>query len=354
MWIAARIAVVFAALYARWRLRRRVVQPTGRQWGVAFTVVRERRGRSPHTTVGVPLESRVLFRVAREDRYSRWFEKLGLAPEMRTGHGDFDKKLKSIADHRFFGMLLRKEKAVRAMLLGLAEIGADCVYADGRVLWVRFSGETPVEKHFPDVVALKRMLTPLENAVPSRYLDLTVWRAVVVETVLLGTFGYATVSAALESMGTKSVYLSHWLLVFPAIVTGILLSALLLGLTYLLTWKAPRVGALRTEALAVCFFVLPLGGFSLASQANRWLDNGPALQASAEVAHKERSPGNSKFYVHLKKTRAPASLDTPVPGRLEVSPTFFKQTRAGTKVRLTVGRGRFGAPWIRAVRAVPP
>lgn len=351
MWIFARMAVVLGGLYARWRLRARVVQPTGRQWGVAYTLVRERRGKSPHTTIGVPLESRLLFRVGRPDRIARCFEKLGLTPEMRTGQVEFDKKYSVVADHRYFSVFLRKEKALREALLRLEAAGAEAIYADGRVLWIRFrEADADAESHFPELVALKRMLGALEKPLPSRVADWTLWKAFVLESIFYSAFGYAAVSVAAEAMGVRSIYLSPTSIYLPAAAVGVALCAVLLGLTYLFTLRNARAASLRTEAIALCIYLLPLGGYGIASQVNRWMDETSPVQASAEVALKERSKSDGKFYLHLKKTRAPASLDAAVPGRVEVSPEAFKLVKTGSKVKIVLGRGRLGAEWIRALR----
>lgn len=350
MWLLARISVVLAALYARWRLRRRVVQPTGRQWGVAYTLVHERHGRSPHKTIGVPLESRIVFRIGRPDRWARWFDKLGLTPEMRTGQLELDSKFSIVADHRYFGQLLRKEKAIREALLRLEDAGAEAVYADGRVLWVRFQEPVDAEARFPELVALKRMLGALEKPIPSRFADWTIWKALALESVFYGLFAFAVISVALEYRSVRSVYLAPSELYFPAAMIGAFVSMAIVGITHLLTRKNARAEALRTEALALCVYLLPLGGYAFASHANRWLDRSVPVLASAEIAHKERSAADGKYYLHLKKTRAPASLDVAVPSRVEVSPGTFKRAKPGARVRFSLGRGRLGAEWIRAVR----
>ncbi len=350
MWIGARILVVLTALVARWRLRGRQVQPTGRTWGVAYSITEEKNGKDGRTTIGVPLESRVLFRLGEEDRYAKFFRLFGLTPEMRTGDRTFDARYTVVADHRFLGQLLREERALRSALLDLAHQGAEAVYGDGRILWVRFSKKVVADKFFPEMVALKRMLSPLEKSVPSRFRDVSLWKAFTAEVLLFGTLCYGAVSCLVEWLDVRSLYLMPTAMVVPALAAGFAIVAILFLITFLLTLRTPRTAAIRGEALVLGILILPFAGYGAASQCNRLFDRSAAVQTTAEIAHKERSRQDGKFYLHLKKHRAPASLEAAMPPRIEVPPGLFRQAKAGGKVKFTIGHGRLGVDWIRTIR----
>jgi hypothetical protein len=146
MWILFRVLIAVGAFIYR-LINRFLPKYTTREYSnTALYTTKYKQGEQIFThKAGFLLKSNIIFKFTKETSTDKFFKKIGLSTEYRTGDKIFDKNVYIASDHPQFHLLIRKNKDIRHTIIELFSLGIDSIFADGKIIWITKKEGYPVE-----------------------------------------------------------------------------------------------------------------------------------------------------------------------------------------------------------------
>ncbi len=354
MWILVRVAFALAGFAARW------FGVLGRPKGIPHevggrTVLRAKRDnlRGGHNHfVGVELKAPIWFRLSRENKYDRWFKRVGLSAEVETGDADFDKFVYLACDHPGFESLLKRSAEARALISELLWAGVTRIDYRGDVVWCSMKREPSA--HEQSLVArLGEVLAPLRDDASSRFSDPFLLKALVVESAVWSMATYAAASF-LVTLSLPEIYLTDASYLLPGLGLAVGLFVLLVGGVWFFLSGSSRGHRLIVESAVVLICALPIAGIQIFDDLNRGLDSSEVKVRTnrsecqrlvSTSTGRRRGPRTTiTHWLHVSGSAEGITLPSPVrfPGDCAHAPR-------GALATFTLGRGALGSPWYRSI-----
>lgn len=296
------------------------------------------------------------FKLTREKPWDQFFKSLGLANEVKTGDPDFDQQLYVASDSEAFKRILRIDPEVRKAFLALFRNGGWSISCDGRVLRVLFPGAPESESRILSLaINLRKQLAKLQTERTPLFLDSFTWRAFSVEVIIWALAGYAF-GVGLEWYDVRADrYLFPSDLVYKGLALAIVAAIFLLGLIAFLMRGSSRGHRILVESFFVLVVSLPLAGVGAIADLNSYLDtsNSVSITASVKKAYQTKRRnwlGRSMWVdqVELGNLENPSNLK--FPETLVIKRALFERLQYGGLLKMEIGQGYLGHPWIRSIR----
>jgi hypothetical protein len=357
MLILVRFVIVVGAFLARLIAASRKPRGDGMYEGVKV-VSRIHKGKHGQTglTIGLALKSPVWLRLTEETTWDRLWKRLGLVNERQSGDAEFDDRVFVACDHPAFGDLLRRDAALRRLVLEALRDGFHRITLDGSWLLLeskKIKGDG--WDRLPLVDAMRQRLRALAPVSPSRWAEQFLWRALVIEAVIWSLAGYA-ISAVLDlgSTNHQTLHLSPISTVWMGLAAGAALGVVsLVGVVRVMRGSS-RGHRIIAESAVVLMLSTPAAGIQLVRDVNIRMNRPQArviIQTRLEKAWTEQRRSKSSTYtVYFLRVRPTAESDAlGMPQTLEVNGSVWRQfSRASSEspIAIEVGRGRLGLPFL--------
>lgn len=350
MFIVLRIFAVVIGIFLR-RLTRDSA-PSGSQVNVNGTpaqieVVQRKRGNA-FTKIGFVLDSPIIFKLTEESIVDGLLKVAGLAEELQTGDGHFDKLIFVAADDPGFCRQLKDDETLRGLAVDLVTRQGS-ISCQGHHLIFTFKGDRSGDRSLLEKAqAFHALLLKLDRR-RARALDGNTKTLFFTEAFIWGVAGYA-LSGVLEfSDRDQDLFLYPMDLLRPGVLAGVALFGVIFLLLYQGLHRSSRGGRLLIESALVLSLSLPIAGVTLVADLNRIFDRRDPylvlrkIKEAKEVVRHGRRRTTIHYYVLLEgpTQREPVR----VPHEIEVSPRQYRAAQTGTTVRLEIGRGRFKIPY---------
>lgn len=278
-----------------------------------------------------------------------------LAGEHQTGDAGFDAEVFVASDHPTAWAMLSQHAAARAAVRAALDAGFKTIRTDGAYVWLeRWTNREPGEAELAHLRAVHAAFAPLEYELPSRLRDGFGWRAFVVEAVAWSVGGYYLARVIESSTHDADVHLDRMGLVLPGVLVGLVAFALVIVAASLLLRRSSRGLAVILEVALVLLLTAPAAGILEFADANRRLDTAAPMVVTVPVTGcaiertrtRRRRTRESYFLVLAVERPARPAL----PDRIEFDDHARCQALAAAGVvTLTIGPGRFGYRWYRAI-----
>lgn len=364
MWVVIRLSFAACVFLMRLVWRRQGVERTavfGRYRSVLF-IKRKKvgRGRARHAVMtklywGLEVKTPLVFSVHRETRWDRAMKWLGLAREMQTGDGAFDRAVYVAGDHPALHRLLTENAGLRDACRQLLAKTARRIFSDGRRLWVESADLSHASRE--ELLVLSGIATIIQReGQQGRWVfDRFLWTAIGLEALvwslaLYGAPGLIELAYDIYVKGESRTYFDYWGVARPGLIAAIVAFAGLAVLMILLLRGSSRGHRVLAECFLVMLLGLPFAGIQAVIDFNASHQPvAPQLHeyrvaAKEEQRQKRRRSGSRWLHLlHLEPVTAGAPRFA---GPYLVNRTEYGRTRVGEPRRFLVRTGRLGIPWI--------
>ncbi len=292
------------------------------------------------------------FRVIREGALERFFLKLGIASQIKTGDMAFDQEFYILSNETDFASGYFHDPQRRQAVVDIFRMGFTEVKHDGKVMEARWSPFAMSDDVDPKVIT-----TPLSQlsllaklqATPLPYQPLALapqgisWKtqramafAVPILLLLTGFVALLWGLTSFEPLDGGGVFLDSLKVSIPALI--------------IFSWMALRLIRGRSGShrellvvLGLSLLAFPLGVFGGEVALNGWLDTSPPLAHQAMVVKKviTRNKNSTNYHLLLRSWRPPKDTE-----KLSVSKCFYSRVTPGKTVITAVTRkGYLGFEW---------
>lgn len=355
MWVMLRVLTLVVVYLWKFLWRRQGIDEYEQFEGetAAKKVVRN-KGSFVRAFHGLVYDGPLAFQFSRERCWDAFFKGLGLAVEQQTDDPRFDAAIYITCDQPALGEMLRGRDSARAALLTLFNSGVKRVFADGAYVWA----EVTEERH--DARAIRQSLAKLRKGLrtidPSNQRsrrDGFFWRAVAIEALAWSLACYG-IPGFLEWAWSRATLYPD---AVPLFKFGLLCSlgvfALLFSLIVALLRGSSRGHRIIIESLLLLAIGVPLSTVQAVSDINIQLDPGPPQRVVSHVRHKQievRKGRRSQSTHYILSLQAEGGRGGAAFNRIEVESSVYHAAQVGSPVTVVIRPGRFGIPWIEAVR----
>ena len=372
MWIAFRLILAIVGFVVRQVARGKKTATDGYFEGIAyFQKVRETKKKGvTGFTIGMERRSPTWLRCHAESSVDRFFKKLGVANEVRTGDEQFDDLVYVTCDHPYIQALLTETQELRDAIAEALNSGYKRVVFNGSTVAIeRDADHRPMQRDFEVLKAIHTASARLEDELPSRFADPFLWKALIVEGVIWSIVGYA-VGAAIEMAFTDAdVHVARTALVKLGLMVAGAVFVVLLAIIVLWMRGSSRGHRVIVEGAILLLLALPVSGIQLVGDTNRGLDDAPPIVVNrtynqCEVREHHRRSRRSwrrrtttyTYHLWLDPVAAPSEADPadgPLPPRLpqtiEITRELCDAITPDKTVEITLGPGRWGLVWYRRI-----
>ena len=344
-------------------------RPDGTHDGIPYyqsVMENRRRGIIYSHRITIPAKSPFAVSFHFETSVDRFFKSLGFANEIQTGDSQFDSKIYVTCDHTGVRELIRSHDGLRQAILNLLkDRRSPQLVSDGKFLILRAQGE-PHESVQQMAEALINFQKLFEQATSQIrwapfWKDPFFYRALGAETLVWGLAGYG-ISNGLELVfSSESQILRPMALLGPSLLSGVLMTAA--GVFLLMHWfkGSSRPHRILAEAGIVLSIGMPFLAFHLTSEWNQRMDlSSPVeevrpivdIQEKRHTSQRRRGVSRTTYTYHA--LFAPSTqLNSPLPESYwqEIPNHTYQQiqTKQIQSVKLVLGRGRLGVPWLKSL-----
>lgn len=294
--------------------------------------------------------SPVEFRINPERGLDRLFKRLGIAVEIQTGDGEFDRLFYVRTDHATTTRAYLDGAETRAAVKTLHRHGFGQISHDGRIVEARISpfrlGSAPPDIDTDTVVGQLLILAGRlpDSSLERRFAGMPAWKFRR-NAVYAGNAVVAAAGLGLLYWGLSAFTPLHAFELFRysmEYTLPVLLLAIVL-MTVMLKGRSSSHTDLLIN-LGIAAIGLPLAGFGACVAGNGALDESPVSYRDATVTAKRYSSSrNSRnYYVSLKSWNRGSNTE-----EIRVSASIYGAVRAGSTVMTVATRpGRLGFEWI--------
>ena len=312
----------------------------------------------PSYTIQIPCRSCGAFKITKETRFDRFFEKIGICIEHKTGDPDFDNTYYINSDHVEFTRLFFGDTEKRKRINDLFQAGFNRIEHNGKeiktVMIPCKRGFFMTEDQMHGVVMLLSDLTRNMPELPESggLSQQNAWKEKRILAFVLPSLFFLTGIAAIITGMFRYKPLDFWAAAGASLRWSI--PALLLFLILALSWIRGRSNSHRELIIIIIISLqaFPVGGAGMQIFLNGYLDKTPAVAHEVTLLRKKISKSkNSTDYHAIVSSWRPGhtaeSID--VPGSL-----YQKLIPGETTMSVTTKPGRFGHEWIVNYRIVKP
>jgi hypothetical protein len=291
-----------------------------------------------------------------ESPIDRVFKGLGIANEVQTGDAAFDEKVYVTCDHPHVWQVLRATTALREVILHAFSNGYSRIHFDGTV--VIMGKRSDRSAGIEDLRLLQRLVkasAPLSGAMPSRWSDPFLWRALAIEAVVWGVAGYAIGGFIQFVTQARPIHVAAGSVVSLGLQVAVLALLLLLGAIVLWMRGSSRGHRVIVESAIVLALTLPIAGIHAVADTNLGLDEATPVKhvralEGCEVREHRGRRGRRWYSYTLKMVQPPGQAAGDVPDTLRVEKPVCDAAHSGATVEIAVSPGRWGIPWYRSIR----
>jgi hypothetical protein len=299
------------------------------------------------------------FRVIREGALERFFTKLGISSQIKTGDAAFDQEFYILSDETDFATGYFSDPQKRQAVSDIFGMGFTEVKHDGKIMEARMSPFKMSDE--VDPVGITAPLTSLNllAAMPStpfqyhpyelspqganfkmlRIVAFAVPILVSIAAIVTLVWGMAV----FEPLDGVTLFLDSLKYSVPALVLFSWLAV---------RWVRGRSGSHREllVILGLSLVAFPLAGFGAQTSLNGWLDASPPVSHQALVVKKysTKNKNSTSYYVSLRSWREANTVE-----KLSVNEAFYHRVTPGKTVITAVTRaGHLGFEWWVSYRIV--
>jgi hypothetical protein len=267
---------------------------------------------------------------------------------------------------------VRQNQEIRTLVLSMLKNRPQPrLLNDGKFLSLRISGapSQALEHIAGELVRFQKTFATLASEIrwAPFWKDPFFYRALVAESVVWGLAGWGVTSALETFYSTDRSLLQPLGLLGPSFVGGAIATAV--GLFLLLHGfkGSSRPHRILLESGIVLALGMPFGAFNLAADLNREMDLSPPWEETRTILKVEerRHRRSGRRYYHSSRVTysyhlqvgASDRVNSPLPHShwVRISKDDYDriQSQQIRSVRLVLGRGRLGVPWLRSLDIEP-
>jgi hypothetical protein len=310
------------------------------------------RNSPPYLQVFVDCISSGRFRVIREGALERFFTKLGISRQIKTGDAAFDQEFYILSDETDFATGYFSDPQKRQAVSEIFAMGFTDVKHDGKIMEARLSPFKMSDEVDPAVITVPLASLNLLAAMPStpfqyhpyelspQGANFKMLRVVAFAVPILASIAAIVTlvwgMAVFEPLDAGALFLDSLKYSVPTLVLFLWLAV---------RWVRGRSGSHREllVILGLSLVAFPLAGFGGQTSLNGWLDASPPVPHQTLVVkkHTTKNKNSTSYYVSLRSWR-----DARTTEKLSVHEALYNQVTPGKTVITAVTRaGHFGFEW---------